>query len=167
VISTTVTSPAALAYDVTVPYVVTTAALSADGRTLRIAVVNNAETATLEAALQLEGFTPVSARLWRLAADSYAADNDRDPTNVTLQEEAVQVPLTTLTLPPHSVTFLELQGASQEACVGDVNSNGIGDVVDVQTTAADLNCHVYLPLVAAQWRRPWPAPTSLSPLWHP
>ncbi|MFQ5594736.1 MAG: hypothetical protein ACE5HA_11375, partial [Anaerolineae bacterium] len=164
VVSTTVTSPEAVAYDVSVPYVAATAALSPDpssgsgrgGQTLRIAVVNNAEMTELTTALEITGFTPASARLWRLSADSYDADNDGDPTNVVLEEEPAQVPLTTLTLPPHSVTFVELDAPSQEACVGDVNANGIGDVVDIQTTAADLTCHVYLPLVAAQWRQPWP-----------
>ncbi|RME84555.1 MAG: hypothetical protein D6775_05185, partial [Caldilineae bacterium] len=106
VVSTTVTSPAAIAYDRSVPYVAATAALSPDGRTLRVAVVNNAETASLEAALGVEGFTPVSARLWRLSAGSHAADNDRDPANVVLEEEPAQVPLTRLMLPPHSVTFV-------------------------------------------------------------
>ncbi|MFQ5595632.1 MAG: hypothetical protein ACE5HA_15915, partial [Anaerolineae bacterium] len=49
-------------------------------------------------------------------------------------------------------------------CVGDVNGNGIGDVADIETTASDLNCHVYLPLVVAQWRRPWPTSTpTLTP----
>ncbi|MFQ5342432.1 MAG: hypothetical protein ACE5F6_12875, partial [Anaerolineae bacterium] len=44
-------------------------------------------------------------------------------------------------------------------CVQDVNANGIGDVVDIQTTASELLCHVYLPLVVANWRQPWPTPT--------
>jgi hypothetical protein len=42
--------------------------------------------------------------------------------------------------------------------VQDANANGVGDVVDIpstgsgqrQATAAELNCHVYLPLVVAQ-----------------
>gem|GEM_PF-5453751 len=41
-------------------------------------------------------------------------------------------------------------------CVGDANHNGIGDIVDIQTTAAQSGCWVYLPLVVANWRQPWP-----------
>jgi len=40
-------------------------------------------------------------------------------------------------------------------CVQDVNANGVGDVVDIQATATELPCHVYLPIVVANWRRPW------------
>jgi len=109
----TVASPEEEAYDRVVPYVVATAALSPDGRTLRVAVVNNAETSVHKAALQIEGFFPASARLWRIEADSYAADNDHNPTSVTLREEPLEVPLATLTLPPHSVTFLKLQASTQ------------------------------------------------------
>jgi len=156
----------ARAYNRLIPYVVATAALSPDGRTLRIAAVNNAESTPLTAALQITGFTAASGRLWRLAADTYDADNDRNPTNVVLREEPAQVPLTELSLPAHSVTFVELQGTSQAACVQDVNRNGVGDVVDIQATAAEVDCRVYLPSVAAQWRRPWPAPTMRYPRLH-
>ncbi|MFQ5343854.1 MAG: hypothetical protein ACE5F6_20110, partial [Anaerolineae bacterium] len=38
-------------------------------------------------------------------------------------------------------------------CVGDVNANGVGDVEDIMVTATDLPCHVYLPVVAANWRQ--------------
>jgi len=160
VVPTAITSPAAPAYDRTIPYVTAAAALSPDKRTLRLAVINNAETLTLTADLQITGFFPSTARLWRLSADTYTADNDRNPMNVVLQEEPVQDPLAPLTLPPHSVTFLELQVLPPEACVGDVNDNGVGDVVDVMATATELPCHVYLPLAAAQWRQPWTTPTD-------
>ncbi|MFQ5593548.1 MAG: hypothetical protein ACE5HA_05315, partial [Anaerolineae bacterium] len=79
----------------------------------------------------------------------------------------------TLTLSPQQTRVLRVSGrvapptptptatatppASQ--CAGDVNANGIGDVVDIQATVADLGCHVYLPLVAANWHQPWPTPT--------
>jgi len=159
VISTTVTTPTALAYDMTVPFLVAAAALSPDGQTLRIAVVNNAETTELTATLQIAGFTPSSAQLWRLSADSYDADNEHNPTNVVLREEPAQVPLTTLTLPPDSVTFVELRAPSQGACVGDANGNGMGDVEDIEATASQVGCRAYLPLVAAQWHQPSPTPT--------
>lgn len=107
-LSISVDSPKAQAYDREVPYVTAAAALSADDSTLRLAVVNNAESTSIIVTLQMTGFTPVSAKMWRLTADSYTANNDQNPTNVVLQEEMVELPLTTLMLPPHSVTFLEL-----------------------------------------------------------
>jgi len=45
-------------------------------------------------------------------------------------------------------------------CVGDANSNGVRDVVDIMTTANQSTCQVYLPLVAAHWRQPWSTPTT-------
>ncbi len=78
---------------------------------------------------------------------------------------------------------------SESECVRDANANGIGDIVDIQTMAADLGCLVYLSVVAANWRQPWPTatptptptsstsvvidadpahgPGSLSSLWRP
>jgi len=47
-------------------------------------------------------------------------------------------------------------------CMQDANGNGVGDVVDIMTTASDLSCHIYLPVVAANWRQPWPTPTADS-----
>jgi len=44
-------------------------------------------------------------------------------------------------------------------CVQDVNQNGVGDIVDIQATAAQPGCWVYLPVVVANWRQPWPTPT--------
>ncbi len=61
--------------------------------------------------------------------------------------ETAPTPTATPTLP-----------ASQ--CVRDANQNGIGDVVDIMATASELPCLVYLPLVVAHWRQPWPTPTS-------
>jgi len=63
--------------------------------------------------------------------------------------------------PAHSVTLIELQAAPPPVsqCVQDVNGNGVGDIVDIQTTASELRCLVYLPLAAAQWRQPWPTRT--------
>jgi hypothetical protein len=40
-------------------------------------------------------------------------------------------------------------------CVGDANSNGIGDVADIMATIAKPGCLVRLPLVIAKWRQPW------------
>lgn len=121
VLPVAVDSPSATAYDREVPYVVAAAALSPDGGTLHLAVINNAEQGPLTATLQIDGFTPAFARLWRLWAEDPAADNDRDPTNVVLGEEPLQVPLTRLALPPHSVTFLELWAPSETAHGRDGN----------------------------------------------
>jgi hypothetical protein len=55
---------------------------------------------------------------------------------------------------------LEAQAAPPASqCVQDVNGNGVGDVADIQATATQPACQVYLPLVAANWRRPWPTET--------
>jgi parallel beta-helix repeat protein len=47
----------------------------------------------------------------------------------------------------------------ESQCVSDANGNGIGDVVDIMATAVAPDCQVYLPVVAANWRQPWPTPT--------
>jgi len=44
----------------------------------------------------------------------------------------------------------------ESACVEDANGNGIGDVVDIMTTVSRPGCIVYLPVVLARWRQPWP-----------
>lgn len=49
------------------------------------------------------------------------------------------------------------QARGPSACLGDANGNGIGDVVDIMTAAAQPGCWSYLPVVAAQWRQPWAA----------
>ena len=141
VVSTTVTSPEALAYDATLPYLVAAAALSPDGQTLRLAMVNNGETDELVTALEIAGFTPASARLWRLAADRYDAGNDQDPAHVVLREEPAPLPLTQLNLPPHSVTFLELEASSPAVCRAD--ATGAGEAL----VTTQGGCRVYLPLV--------------------
>ncbi|NOX63249.1 MAG: hypothetical protein GXP42_15085 [Chloroflexi bacterium] len=112
VLPITVDSPSAIAYDQLTPYVAAAAALSADGETLLLAVVNNAENETLDVAVQISGFEPASAQMWRLQADAYWADNKQNPTNVALQEQPPPSPLTQLALPPHSVTFVEWRADS-------------------------------------------------------
>ncbi|MFQ5596294.1 MAG: hypothetical protein ACE5HA_19295, partial [Anaerolineae bacterium] len=47
----------------------------------------------------------------------------------------------------------------ESQCVGDANGNGVGDIVDIMATAVAPDCQVYLPVVAANWRQPWPTPT--------
>ncbi|RME82075.1 MAG: hypothetical protein D6775_11845, partial [Caldilineae bacterium] len=108
-----VDSPAALAADQEVPYVVAAAAISADEQTLRLVVVNNAREQIIRTSLTISGFTPSSARLWRLASERYQDDNDRDPYKVVLQEEPLTVVPTTLDLPPHSVSFLSFAAAAR------------------------------------------------------
>jgi len=57
---------------------------------------------------------------------------------------------------------VKLQAPSQEEHVGDANGSGIADIVDIQASAADPDCQVYLPLVVAQWRQPWPTPPAAN-----
>ncbi len=103
-----VDGPTARAYDREVPYVTAAAALSPDGRTLRVALVNNAETESVGVALRIEGLSVGERRLWRLAGDSPEAHNERDPQNIALREEPPASPVGEIALPPHSVVFLEL-----------------------------------------------------------
>jgi hypothetical protein len=37
----------------------------------------------------------------------------------------------------------------------------VGDVADIEASAAELDCHVYLPLVVANWRQPWPPANAI------
>ncbi|MCZ7574137.1 MAG: hypothetical protein M5U01_36775 [Ardenticatenaceae bacterium] len=46
------------------------------------------------------------------------------------------------------------------SCVLDANGNGIGDVVDIMTTAATPGCLAYVPVVAARWHQPWNTSTA-------
>ncbi len=112
-VATEVISPEALAYDQRVPLVAAAAAMSPDRHTLRIALVNNAETESLRVALHLEGFTITGGQMQRLAADDYTANNDRSPDVVTLRSKPLPPSLDALSLPPHSVTFLVLTGQTE------------------------------------------------------
>ncbi|MCZ7572237.1 MAG: PQQ-binding-like beta-propeller repeat protein [Ardenticatenaceae bacterium] len=57
------------------------------------------------------------------------------------------------------VPSLYVVGPSE--CVGDANGNSVGDVVDIQATAAQPGCLVYLPQTVSHWRQPWSASTSM------
>ena len=46
-------------------------------------------------------------------------------------------------------------------CVRDTNGDGIVDIVDIMSTAADPTCVSYLPLIVANWRQDW-APTATA-----
>ncbi len=105
----TVDSPSGQAYDRPVAYIAASAALSPEGDTLLIALVNNAEQEELTVTLQINDFTPAAAEGWQLTAASYAADNDADPSNVIPQEIPLPSAPNRLDLPPHSITFLQLQ----------------------------------------------------------
>lgn len=102
-----VDSPGAIAFDQEVPWLTATAALSPDGQTMVVSLVNNAETTAVGAQLRIKGFTAARARLWRLTAPSYTANNDYDPTVITLVEEPLTAVPDSVNLPPHSVAFLE------------------------------------------------------------
>ncbi|MCZ7572235.1 MAG: hypothetical protein M5U01_27090 [Ardenticatenaceae bacterium] len=96
------------------------------------------------------------------------------PTSVEITDLATEQPVpfsveagnivVSLDLGPRETRVLQVSGGTTppaSECVGD--ANGIGDVVDVMATASELPCQVYLPLVAAQWRQPWPSPTAGPP----
>lgn len=68
----------------------------------------------------------------------------------------------TVTVGQDPLLVEEETDAPASRCVRDANANGIGDIVDVQTTAADLSCHVYLPLVVRNWRQPWSTVTPTA-----
>ncbi|MFQ5594766.1 MAG: hypothetical protein ACE5HA_11530, partial [Anaerolineae bacterium] len=52
------------------------------------------------------------------------------------------------------------------ACLTDADGDGYVDVVDIETSAQDQDCIVYLPLIARHWREPWsevtPTPTPTT-----
>ena len=48
----------------------------------------------------------------------------------------------------------------ESRCVRDVNTNGLGDIADIEATASDLPCHSYLPVVVRNWRQPWSTSTA-------
>jgi hypothetical protein len=76
-------------------------------------------------------------------------------------DASTPTPTSTVTATPIP-TATPTQTISQ--CVRDVNANGIGDIVDIQATASNLDCLLYLPLVTANWRQPWPTPTLTQPV---
>ncbi|MFQ5594734.1 MAG: alpha/beta hydrolase fold domain-containing protein [Anaerolineae bacterium] len=87
---------------------------------------------------------------------------------IPLSDETSPTPTPTTTpmsTPTSTATPASTATATPPAsqCVGDVNSNGVGDVVDIMITASDLPCHVYLPVVAANWRQPWPPAPPAQP----
>lgn len=56
--------------------------------------------------------------------------------------------------------ILSLYAVVPDECVGDTLTNEVRDVAGVMFTAGQSQCQVYLPLVAAHWREPWPTVTS-------
>ncbi|MFQ5593507.1 MAG: hypothetical protein ACE5HA_05100 [Anaerolineae bacterium] len=106
--------------------------------------------------------TYFAAAVHEMADRAHAASATPTPTNTaTITPTPTSTPTSTpsATTSP-TPTATTMPPASQ--CVGDVNGNGVGDVVDIQAAASDLPCHVYLPLIAAQWRRPWPTETPTA-----
>ena len=103
-----VTSPGAKAYDRDVPYLAAAAALAPDGRTLRLALVNNAQDETLTVNWQTPGLTITAAQGWMLSAPTYDANNDADHQKVVPQPVDLVPPYHTVALPPHAILFLEL-----------------------------------------------------------
>lgn len=71
---------------------------------------------------------------------------------------ATSTPTATATPTPTS-TPTATPTVPASACLTDANANGRVDVVDIETTAQDQDCIVYLPLIASHWREPWSAVT--------
>ncbi len=105
-----VDAPKARAYDRDLPLVVAAAVLSADGTSLHAVFINDSVDTPVETFVSIQGFSAGQARLRRLAADAADADNDHGVIAVALEEASLPLPVTTLTLPPHSVSFLDLSG---------------------------------------------------------
>jgi len=127
---------------------------------LTLLAINKEATATITATIAISGFVPApTATVWTLNGPDIAAFNDAGhPTDVITTESAIADAGEEFTyaFPAHSVTLIELHAAPPASrCVGDANGNGIGDVMDIMSTAAKPGCVVYLPLVAGNWRQPW------------
>ncbi len=52
-------------------------------------------------------------------------------------------------------------------CFYDVNANGIVDVADIVATGTGMECLAYLPVIVANWRRPWPTASAQPPTGTP
>jgi hypothetical protein len=102
-----------------------------------------------------EAMAAPSVQLIRLALQSGA------PTP-TASATATASPTGMPTLTSTSTSTSTASPTPPSRCVRDANANGIGDVVDIMTTAADADCLLYLPLVVANWRRPWPTATPTT-----
>jgi len=109
-----------------------------------------------------------------LAADRYHTiyEADAHPTATPTPTADGQPPTATPTptadgQPP---TATPTPTVPANACLSDANPDGRVDVGDVMATVQVLQCQVYLPLVAGQWRQPWagrmptvtPTPTFTS-----
>ena len=105
-----VVAPLAPAYDRSLPVVQAAAALSMNGDTMQVALVNNAETDTVELSLNFDSFGYTGGVIKRLEGSSYGAHNESNPFNVILQEQPFSSSdaLRNLKVAPHSVMFLEL-----------------------------------------------------------
>ncbi len=104
-------SPLQRAYDVDLPLIRAAAALNTSGDTLRIALINNAETDTVALTLNLENFTYRRGIAYRLEGTSPEAHNEQYPYEVVLVPKTLGAhEADELFLSPHSVVFLELIG---------------------------------------------------------
>ncbi len=104
--------PSTLAYDRVISDVVAAAALAPDGRTLHLALVNNAINQPITTTLAISGFTPAAASMWQLRAENPLANNDADPATVVPREQTLPASSLSTVLPPHSVTFLTFRPAA-------------------------------------------------------
>jgi len=147
-----------------VPALEVVASTDETGERLTLLAVNKDAARAITATLTISGFTPSpTATVWTLNGPEVSAFNNiTHPLSVTITTSSITDAAESFVyaFPAHSVTLIELQaGPLASQCVSDVNGNGIGDIVDIQTTVSDMRCLIYLPVVAANWRQPWSTPT--------
>lgn len=106
---TVVDSPTERAFSEEVPFVTGTAALSADGSTVRVAAVNNAEHLWAQVHLEVDGFAAGRSRLNVLAGEHCSSHNDSAPDDVMLEDLGEVAFSGDLSVPPCSIVFVELQ----------------------------------------------------------
>ena len=117
VLSTSTVSPMA-PFDQKLPLADGIATLSADQRTLYVAVVNRAEEMDLDTSIRIEGWTPregADAPVMELnGKDKVAANPFGNSENVNIRTKSIKVAGQTISyrFPAHSVTVIEVPGAS-------------------------------------------------------
>jgi len=140
------------------------ASIDETGERLTLLAINKDATMPITATVAISGFTPAPEATVRTlnGPEITAYNNVTHPISVTIAESSVTDAAENFvyTFPAHSVTLIELQAPPPTSrCVGDANGNRVGDIVDIMTTASDVRCLIYLPVVAANWHQPWPTPT--------
>jgi len=148
-----------------VPALEVVAGTDETGDWLTLLGVNKDAAMPITATVTISGFIPSPTATVRTlnGPELTAYNNVTHPLSVAITTTSITdaAKRFVYTFPAHSVTLMELRSAPLVSqCVRDANGNGVGDIVDIMTTAAEPGCLVYLPVVAANWRQPWPPPTA-------